>query len=224
MSIREQLLLVFCLSSILVWVIPLPLRMRTPEVVDWEAAELILSSGNMSSGSVLNIQPDEEDIVWLRAADLLREHSPAAYRIWVGLDPWPTPCKASLRGSCGGPSVHLRAGVGQLVWEFGLLLLLAASLATPRVKPIACCPPPPFVPLPAPPSSAKRAPPAHSPPAHAPPLPPPSSQEASPVPPAGAPPRVLILRPGPLQHLPRQQPQLLHSTRSQPHAQIPQGC
>ena len=76
-----------CMATVLVWLTPLPASKPVTLHFDhWPLAEDFLSSEPPAGTLVHIMEEDEAELVWRRAADVLRRVSPAEYRCWVGLE------------------------------------------------------------------------------------------------------------------------------------------
>ena len=91
LRLNEVLMTSLWAVVVVAWLVPLPegVSHERKVVMDagtWQEAEEVLHS-DLPVGTVVRwVDEDEAGAVWLRAADLMLEMSPAAYRCWVGLD------------------------------------------------------------------------------------------------------------------------------------------
>ncbi|CAE7234743.1 unnamed protein product [Symbiodinium necroappetens] len=133
----------------LVWLIPIE-DVESNDIIlfdVFESAETFMMAETLPAGTTISWADDDEStLMWLRAADILREHAPEAYKCWVGLGldncegAQSKGLQSSLRGLADQKhcTTILCQEARKTVWVAGLMSFLLAAAILGRLSKMTC--------------------------------------------------------------------------------------
>ena len=133
----------------LVWLIPIE-DVESNDIIlfdVFESAETFMMAETLPAGTTISWADDDEStLMWLRAADILREHAPEAYKCWVGLGldncegAQSKGLQSSLRGLADQKhcTTILCQEARKTVWAAGLMSFLLAAAILGRLSKMTC--------------------------------------------------------------------------------------